>query len=647
MIDSLPVQIRHVSFSAGHYLINFLITNLRAVVYSLLFSASAFAASTTELPTIDLNARGAIRLHDYPWQFYWKQLLSPEDFDNEVKPDLVMQPVTIWNHQIVGGEELGSYGFATYRLRCKLNAYGKRVAIRIPAPLTSYRVYINGELLAEAGKVGKSADDYHPMRRSALLFFRPASNDLDLVIQVANYLVYKGGLREGIEIGYASAMQAYGMRYLAIDLFCIGLIFAIMLYHLLLFLLTRKDWSIFVFALLALNYFLLAFLFGEQSISLFLPEVELSLHTRLASIIAYILPPFVMEFTGRLFHGTISVRLRQIFWANAAIFGLLAIFLSPVYFMRYNVFYYGGIGGLTAVICMRSALFAVRARRPGSKLLATGLLFLFALTIYAVYLFATHSVAGSFLSMGFALFALFQSGSLAHAHAALERHNSEMHERLESSRKALESQRKQIEANLHDSLGGNLTDIKLGLEALVKDARAGGIKKDIQRLDHRVAGTIASLRTELLFLEDLQMAMDDFISGINLILLRRYQMAKRPVDIRISNKTREEGSNIERKGLLTNEVKLELCMMLQELCNNNLKYGASSPVWQIEMNATGLKISLTGKSKARKNNSGKGYETLRSRADKIGAVFEETSAAGHYTAAIRVKFQQLRTLAAR
>ncbi|AFM12214.1 hypothetical protein Turpa_1566 [Turneriella parva DSM 21527] len=627
------------SFSARHLFSRLFLRKLIFLLFGLLFSASAIAASATELPTIDLNAGDAIRLHDYPWQFYWKKLLSPKDFESgAAKPDLIMQPVTIWNHQIIAAEELGSYGYATYRLRCRLNAHGKRVALRIPAPLTSYRVYVNGELLAEAGKVGESAEDYKPMRRSALIFFRAADDRLDLVIQVANFLVYKGGLRAGIEIGYASAMQAYGMRYLAIDLFCIGLIFAIMLYHLLLFVLTRKDWAIFVFALLALNYFLLAFLFGEQSISLFLPEVELSLHSRIASIIAYLLPPLVMEFTGRLYAGTIGARLRLIFWANAAIFVVLAVFLSPVYFMRYNVFYYGGVGGLTAIICMRSAIIAIRARRPGSRLLGTGLLFLFALTIYAVYLFATHTVAGSFLSMGFALFALFQSGSLAHAHAALESHNSDMHERLESSRKALESQRKQIEANLHDSLGGNLTDIKLGLEALVKDMRARGIKKDIQRLDHRVAGTIASLRTELLFLEDLQLAMDDFISGINLILLRRYQMAKRPVDIRISNKTREEGANIERRALLTNEVKLELCMMLQELCNNNLKYGAGSAVWQIEMNAAGLEISLTGKSKARKNHSGKGAETLRRRAEKTGATFEETSVSNSYKAAIRVKF---------
>lgn len=629
MIDSLHVQIRRVSLSAWRQLVIFIFLSI---------SASG-TITAEELPTINLNASGAVRLHDYPWHFYWRKLLSPEDFAaGALKPDIVMQPVTIWNHQVIGGQELGSFGYATYRLHCKLNTHGRRVALRIPAPLTSYRVFINGELLAEAGKVAETAKDHKPMRRSALLFFRPAADELDLVIQVANFLVYKGGLREGIEIGYASPMQAFGMRYLAIDLFCIGLIFAIMLYHLLVFLLTRKDWSILVFAILALDYFLLAFLFGEQSISLFLPEVELSLHTRLASIIAYILPPLVMEFTGRLYEGTISPRLRHIFWANAAVFGVLAIILSPAIFMQYNVFYYGGVGGVAAIICMRSALIAVRTRRPGSRLLATGLLLLFALTVYAVYLFTTHSVAGSFLSMGFALFALFQSGSLAHAHAALERHNSEMHERLESSRKALESQRKQIEANLHDSLGGNLTDIKLGLEALEKDARARTIKKDIQRLDHRVAGTIASLRTELLFLEDLQMAVDDFISGINLILLRRYQMAKRPVEIRISNQTREEGTNIERKGLLTNEVKLELCMMLQELCNNNLKYGALSPVWQIEMNATRLEISLTGKSRGMKTNAGKGTETLRRRADKINASFEELSEAGGYKAMIGVKF---------
>lgn len=265
-----------------------------------------------------------------------------------------------------------------------------------------------------------------------------------------------------------------------------------------------------------------------------------------------------------------------------------------------------------------------------------GLLFLVALTLYAAHLYFTHSVAGSFLSIGFTLFALFQSGSLAHSHAALDRENILMQDRLERSRSALESQRKQIEANLHDSLGGNLTDIKLGLEALEKQVGTHKIAGDIRRLDHRVSGTIASLRTELLFLEDMQLAMKDFVSGINLILLRRYQMAKRPVEIEISAETRERGKLLQMAGVLSDERIPELCMIVQELCNNSLKYTAGTTHWQIEADASHLCIKVNAKSRRRARENGMGRDTLRHRTEKLGAHFSHSVENGTYRALVEV-----------
>ena len=209
-----------------------------------------------------------------------------------------------------------------------------------------------------------------------------------------------------------------------------------------------------------------------------------------------------------------------------------------------------------------------------------------------------------------------------------------MQARLERSRNALENQRKQIEANLHDSLGGNLTDIKLGLEALEKQPSARAIARDIRRLDHRVAGTIASLRTELLFLEDMQLAMKDFVSGINLILLRRYQMAKKPVDIRVTPETREYSKQLEKSGILGEEMRPELCMIVQELCNNSLKYTSGTAEWEIFATDRSLKISVRGKSRNLKRATGLGKETLRSRAEKIHARFEESLEKNYYEASV-------------
>jgi len=598
-----------------------------------LLSLQRVSAATA---TVDLHDGKAVVLDHLPWNFYWNKFLSADDFKrNAQAPDLVTLPASVWNGLQLRGQNLSSFGYATYAVKFQTGMPGERLALRLPPPLTSYRVFIDGALMGEVGKPAESAEQYVARRKSSLIYFTPAGNEIEIVIHVANYLTHKGGLRGKIELGRAEQMQSFGVRYLAIDLFSIGLIFSIMLYHVLIFLLTRRYLPTLIFAVLALDYFFLAFLFGEQSISVFFPEFPLAVHVRMSSFFTYVLPPLVLEFTGRLYPGTVARNVLRLYWIIALTFILLTI-LPPVYFMRLNIFYYGIVAFSAGLVCLWGVFQAARQKQPGARILLVGLFFLVALTLYATFLYFTHSVAGSFLSIGFTLFALFQSGSLAHSHAALDRENILMQARLERSRSALENQRKQIEANLHDSLGGNLTDIKLGLEALEKQAKSRRIARDIRRLDHRVSGTIASLRTELLFLEDMQLAMKDFVSGINLILLRRYQMAKRPVEIDISPETREQGQLLQKNGVLSHERIPELCMVVQELCNNSLKYTAGTTHWQIEADASHLRIQVQAKSRRKKNTGGLGRDTLRHRTETLGAHFSHSVEDGTYRAIVEL-----------
>ncbi|MFO1471099.1 MAG: 7TM diverse intracellular signaling domain-containing protein [Turneriella sp.] len=600
-----------------------------------LLSGTSIGAAD-ESASLNLDQTHILGLDQIPWQFYWQKFLTTDDLrQHKHSPDLILIPPSIWNGQIVRGVRLSSFGYATYAAKFHAGVTGQRLALRLPPPLTSYRIFINGELVSEVGQPASSEEHYIPRRKSALIYFTPTENEIEIIIHVANYLTYKGGLRSKIELGRAEQMQSFGMRYLAIDLFSIGLIFAIMLYHLLIFVLTRRYLPTLIFAILALDYFLLAFFFGEQSIALFFPEFPLPVHVRVASFFTYVLPPLVLEFTGRLYPGTVNSKILRLYWVVAFAF-ILMLILPPIYFMRMNIYYYGVVAFSAGLVCLWGVFQAVRQKQPGARILLVGLLFLVALTLYAAFLYFTHSVAGSFLSIGFTLFALFQSGSLAHTHAALDRENILMQERLERSRNALENQRKQIEANLHDSLGGNLTDIKLGLEALEKQPAARSIADDIRRLDHQVSGTIASLRTELLFLEDMQLAMKDFVSGINLILLRRYQMAKRPVEIEISSETRERGKLLQKSGVLSDERIPELCMVVQELCNNSLKYAAGTTHWKIEADASHLRISVQAKSRSKKITGGFGRDTLRHRTEKLQASFSHSVENGTYRAFVEL-----------
>jgi signal transduction histidine kinase len=585
-----------------------------------------------EEPYVELKSDSHLLLENMPWEFYWQKYIFPGKFSEaDGGPDLVLVKPMIWNGLQITGKTLGSFGYATYRVRFFVPVSRERLGLRIAAPLSSYRVFINGQKMAEEGSLSESAEGFVAKRKSALLFFNAPEGKVEIVIHVANFLMYKGGLRTDTELGDASVMQSFGMRYLSVDLFCIGLIFSIMLYHFFLYFLSKRDLPILIFAFVSLDYFLLAALFGEQWITLFFPSFPVSIHARLSSIFTYLLPALVVYFTSALYPGIIPLTILRVFWGIAGLF--IALLVLPVHlFTAYNVVYYAVAGVGSAMVCLWATSRAMRQGRAGAHFLGAGIFILLAVTVYSVFLFATNALAGSFLSIGFSLFALAQSGSLARAHAVLTHENDAMQLRLERSRVALAHQRKQIEANLHDSLGGNLTDIKLGLEAISKEPGARTVRNDILRLDKRVAGTIASLRTELLFLEDMQLAVEDFVAGINLILLRRYQMAKRPVDINITPETRALGPRLKATGVLTAESIPELCMIIQELCNNSLKYSVGQARWEIVATTESLQIAVSGRSRYRRGQPGLGRNTLRQRMERIGAKFVEESTAGSYSA---------------
>lgn len=84
------------------------------------------------------------------WEFYWSQLLTPEDFktSNPAPRSLIRVPGS-WNRVADFDEK----GYATYRLRVQL-AKIQELAIHLPPIWSSSLVYIDGKLVHKAGRVG-------------------------------------------------------------------------------------------------------------------------------------------------------------------------------------------------------------------------------------------------------------------------------------------------------------------------------------------------------------------------------------------------------------------------------------------------------------------------------------------------------------
>ena len=143
------------------------------------------------------------------WAFYWNQLLTPEQLKNsQITPRYINAPVE-WSKLNINGEALPNEGFATYHLVIHLhkNAINQPLAIQVPSSSSAYKVWINEQLLAESGTVGTNAESEIPWTYSQVVYFTPATQTIDLVVQVSNFHQRKNGMWNSFIIGHPKSIM--------------------------------------------------------------------------------------------------------------------------------------------------------------------------------------------------------------------------------------------------------------------------------------------------------------------------------------------------------------------------------------------------------------------------------------------------------
>lgn len=194
---------------------------------------------------------GVVRLEGQ-WEFYWSQLLSPEDFPRS-KVSYAELP-SLWNGMEWEGQRLTGRGYATYRLKVVLPGNSTGLGMKVYDTYCSFRMYINGQLVARNGEPGVDKQHAAPFWESQLVALPDGLDTLDCVLQVANFWTYKGGVYKAPDLAYLSILRhnddvAWGM-----DVFLTGSFFMTGLLFLALYLFTKEDKSILYFSLFCLAY---------------------------------------------------------------------------------------------------------------------------------------------------------------------------------------------------------------------------------------------------------------------------------------------------------------------------------------------------------------------------------------------------------
>lgn len=302
------------------------------------------------------------------WEFYWSRLLEPGvDRAEQESPALMAVPGSWTQAGFAEG------GFASYRLLVDLPADGRDeiLALKFKGVYAAFRVFVNGRDLGGAGRVGATRDDMEARLIPRTLEFVPEGPQLEIVIQTSSFHFEKAGLLDPVYLGRATDIRRLERDALALDLFLIGGLTIMSLYHLALFLLRRQDPSPLYFALLCALLAFRAGLMGERFIQAHLDFRGFEPYFSL-ELIAYLwaVPCFLLYLRSVF---------AEYFWTPAVYFGLafaalfsFLILSTPSRIYTYAVFPSQIIAILISLYCIAVGVAALSQRRSGALIYLLG-----------------------------------------------------------------------------------------------------------------------------------------------------------------------------------------------------------------------------------------------------------------------------------
>lgn len=296
---------------------------------------------------------------DGEWEFYWNQFISPDEIDKGQITGYIPVPGS-WNKTIPSKGILSGDGFATYRLSFITEENG-RLALKIPRLHTAYKLWVNGELKASAGTIGKTRDLSVPQFLPQVILFDARQGDNEIVIQLSNFYHRSGGILESITVG--SEKQILDLRYknMASNILLFGCLLFMGAYHLALFFYRRKNTSALYFGSFCVLVGIRTLLIGECFLIYLFPGFSWEIAHKIQTLTYYLGVPLILMFFQSVFPAYFNVRICKMVQIIGAAFGALVILTPAKIFTVVNPLYQ--IWTIVVILYVFGVMFSIHFRR--------------------------------------------------------------------------------------------------------------------------------------------------------------------------------------------------------------------------------------------------------------------------------------------
>jgi signal transduction histidine kinase len=315
---------------------------MRFVIVAWLFISTSACCQVLNFSQYDFDKNGSTNLKG-KWEFYWGKLLDSSQINSgSLMPDIAQLP-----HGWVEDDRYEMFGVGTYHVRLILpkNVKGQ-LSIYIPYVRCAAKVFVNGNLIDSLGRVGDRA--HYQSQLKGLLVALPSTNEIDLIIQVANYEFRWGGISSNIKLGKTSSIVDTLHTKNGFDIFFVGSILAMALYLVTMYFLYREGYSFLFLALICLAVVLRSL--TTESGSLFLPglfsDVGWTLWKKIEFFSVYSVVALFPLYVSHVFPKEANKKMDLIFCGVAAVLCVVVVFTPHhIYVLVLDVCHIGLLTG--------------------------------------------------------------------------------------------------------------------------------------------------------------------------------------------------------------------------------------------------------------------------------------------------------------
>ena len=380
---------------------------------------------TIDIRNHNFNSDGIIKLNG-EWEFYYGQLLEPKDFNNEnklIEKEFINVPQS-WTRESKNGN-YPEYGYATYRLKINATDLKTSVIFENQRIFTAYKIWFNGILLYEVGETAKTKTKYKPDLKLLLTVPVNLQNENELIIQVSNFIDRRAGIINSVRMGEVKTFFSVKMLELIIIVFTLSIIFIIGLYHFVLFLYRRTDYSNLLFSILAFLFVIIG-LVGNDTMLKNVLDPGFNTITRLFHLVVSLYPALITIFFYLLFKMEVNKKI------------VVTVSVISVLLLIFSLFFDIAIGRnqvLIKIILMFSVsvyfIFyslpkAIIKKRQGARWAFLGMLVLFIANMNDNLFALDYLKTGYFAIYGFAAYVIFQSLNIAERFSVLLKRNRKL-----------------------------------------------------------------------------------------------------------------------------------------------------------------------------------------------------------------------------